>query len=91
MKKYILGELVEMTKQEIADLEKLQTEYEAHRYDGMSYSDIVVMLIREQYSLDDELALHRQREIKLEEFETYNAFCEKCKEKAKEIINKKGE
>ena len=47
------------------------------------YSNRVVELIRERYSLDDELALSRQRDTKTQEFEEYFAFCEYCKEVAK--------
>ena len=54
------------------------------------YNDLIVTRIRTKYSLDDELALHRQRDIKTEEWEAYNAFCEKCKE-AKEQIERCGE
>lgn len=79
------GVIRDMTPQEIADLEKAQAEYEAHKYDGMSYADIVVSLIREKYSLNDELALHRQRDSKSNEFDEYNTYCEECKIKARNI------
>lgn len=60
-----------------------------HKYEGLSYEEIVSTLIRERYSIDDELALHRQRDSKAEEFEQYYAFCEECKAKAKEILNER--
>ena len=45
-------------------------------------------LIRERYSLDSELAILRQRDEKPDEYQTYFAFCEECKAKAKaEIYN----
>lgn len=52
------------------------------------YPNLVSRLIRERYSIDDEMAILRQRDTKPEEYETYNTFCEDCKAKAKaEIYN----
>lgn len=47
------------------------------------YSALVSKLIREKYSVDDEMAILRQRDTKPEEWEAYNTFCEDCKAKAK--------
>lgn len=47
------------------------------------YGEKVVSLIREKYSLDEELAIQRQRDTKPEEFNEYFAYCEECKERAK--------
>ena len=44
-----------------------------------TYEQRVVELIRLRYSVDDELAILRQRETKTEEFEEYNSYCENCK------------
>lgn len=51
-----------------------------------TYEEYVEQLIRERYSLNQELAIQRQCETKPEEFEEYFAFCEKCKAKAKSEI-----
>ena len=52
------------------------------------YANLVSKLIRERYSVDDEMAILRQKETKPEEWETYNSYCEECKAKAKkEIFN----
>ena len=52
------------------------------------YANLVSKLIRERYSVDDEMAIVRQKETKPEEWETYNTFCEECKARArKEIYN----
>lgn len=48
------------------------------------YEEKVVSLIREKYSVDDELAIQRQRDTKLEEFQAYFDYCEECKQRAKE-------
>ena len=52
------------------------------------YPNMVSKLIRERYSIDDEMAILRQRDEKPDEYQTYFAFCEECKAKArKEIYN----
>ena len=51
-----------------------------------TYEERVVQLIREKYSMDDELAILRQRDSKPEEFAEYNTYCEECKRKAKEEL-----
>jgi hypothetical protein len=51
-----------------------------------SYEDLVVIYIREKYSIDDEIAILRQRDSKPEEFAEYNAYCEECKTQAKNTL-----
>ena len=46
----------------------------------------VVELIRERYDSDDETALLRQRDVKVEEFAAYNTYCEECKQQAHKEI-----
>ena len=70
MKKYIDGQYIEMTAEEIAELETPTIPYEQR----------VVARIREKYSVDDELAILRQRDTKPEEFAEYNEFVERIKE-----------
>lgn len=53
-----------------------------------SYEKLVVQKIRERYTIDDELAILRQRDTKPEEFAEYNDFCEQCKSEAREETNK---
>lgn len=52
----------------------------------MTYEEQVVAKIRERYSVDDELAILRQRDTKPEEFEAYNQYAEQCKKEIKESI-----
>lgn len=52
--------------------------------DTRSYSEKVVSLIREKYSIDEELAIQRQRDTKPEEFQEYFEYCEFCKKQIKE-------
>lgn len=68
---------------------KIYQGWEYIKQDKPDYATLIVGYIREQYSLDDELALQRQRdnsEEKKEEFDTYNAYCDNCKLQAKADI-----
>ena len=57
-----------------------------------TYEERVEQLIREKYSISDELAILRQRDSKVEEFSEYYEFCEECKAKAMlEILKEEGE
>lgn len=46
------------------------------------YKSRIVELIRKKYSIDDEIAILRQREEKHDEFVDYNEFVENCKRTA---------
>jgi hypothetical protein len=50
------------------------------------YKDRVIELVREEYSVDDELAILRQRDTKIDEFNAYNLFVEECKSQARREI-----
>lgn len=52
----------------------------------LNYENIIVSKIREKYTIDQEIALLRQRDTKPEEFAKYNAYVEQCKLEAKEDI-----
>ena len=77
MKKLIInteypnGIIEDMTAEEIAEIKK--------ETPSIPYEQRVVNRIREVYSIDDELAILRQRDSKPEEFAEYNAFVEKVK------------
>lgn len=62
----------DMTKEEIAELNSYTPE-------PAPYEQRVVSRVRERYSIDDELAILRQRNTKPEEFEQYNAYVERIK------------
>jgi hypothetical protein len=47
------------------------------------YEHEVIKRIRQKYSIDQELAILRQRDTKPTEFEEYNAFVENCKRDVK--------
>lgn len=48
-----------------------------------AYENSVNALIREKYTLSQELAILRQRDSKPEEYAAYNAYCEQFKAQAK--------
>ncbi len=53
------------------------------------YEDRVVELLREEYSLNQELAVLRQRDEKPEEYQAYHSYAEQCKATARtEILGK---
>lgn len=76
MKIMINGVIREMTQEEIAELEAMRK--------IPSRKEQIVNAIREVYSVDDELAILRQRDTKPEEFKAYFDFVEKIKEKVRE-------
>lgn len=43
------------------------------------YENLIVKKIREKYSINEELAILRQRDEKPSEFEAYHAYVEECK------------
>lgn len=76
MKKYVNGQYLEITQEELAEMQK--------EVATIPYEERIVNRIREKYSINDELAILRQRDTKPEEFEEYNAFVEKIKAEERE-------
>lgn len=66
--------------------EELQ-KYEAVVVSSIDYATEVERLIRDKYTVSAELAILRQRDTKPEEFAEYNAYCEDCKAKVKQLIS----
>ena len=77
MKKYVNGKYIEVTQEELKALNK--------DIPPLPYKDRVINRIRAVYSVDDEIAILRQRDTKAEEFQAYNDFVEKIKQEEKEI------
>ena len=67
----------------IIDIRVEQTE----TIEPVPYEQRVINRVRERYSVDDELALLRQRVLKADEFEEYYDFVEaiKLEERAREV------
>ena len=50
------------------------------------YEQLIIDLIREKYTINQELAILRQRDSKPNAYEIYNNYVEGCKAQAKSII-----
>ena len=79
MKKYVNGEIVEMTAEEIAALNAEQEAVEREYWQNVLYDEAVNNKIRERYTESQEFAILRQRDEKPEEYAVYFAYCEECK------------
>lgn len=55
-------------------------------YNTKAYEDKVDSLIRNRYSLSEELGILRQKDVKEAEYDAYFAYCEQCKAEAKEWL-----
>lgn len=51
------------------------------------YEEMIIKLIREKYTINQELAILRQRDTKPDEYNVYNNYAEGCKAQVKAIIN----
>lgn len=50
------------------------------------YDELIVNKIRKRYSINQELAILRQRDTKPDEFTEYNSYVEQCKVEVKEEL-----
>ena len=75
--KYVNGEKVIMTEEEIAEMK--------NELLNIPYEQRVVDRIRQVYSVDDELAILRQRDTKPDEFIAYHDFVEHIKAEEREV------
>lgn len=80
MKKYVNGEYVVMSAEEIAAMQVDTERAEAEYWASVDYGDAVNAKIRERYSESQEFAVLRQKEEKPEEYQEYFAYCEACKD-----------
>lgn len=69
----------DLTPEEVAAMEAIQQP-------SINYDQLVSDLIRAKYTIDQEIAINRQRDTKPEDFQEYFDFCEQCKIKAHEQI-----
>lgn len=65
---------------------KVDYEEKTTEIDPVPYEQRVVNRIREVYSVDDELAILRQRDTKPYEFALYNNFVEKVKAEERAVF-----
>ncbi|MBP3390443.1 MAG: hypothetical protein J6L58_01990 [Clostridia bacterium] len=73
MKQLLNGKIIDIDVEETEAIEPIP------------YEQRVVNRIRERYSVDDELALLRQRVLKSEEFKEYFEFVEQIKEEERNV------
>ena len=83
MKKYINGEYIEMTEQEITEVQAQSEQAERQYWQTVDYGDAINTEIRKRYTESQEFAILRQQEEKHEEYAEYYAYCESCKEYVK--------
>ena len=88
MKKYVNGQYVELTPEEVAAHEAARVEMERASWLDTPYDDLVDAEIRKRSSASQEFAILRQREEKTEEYAAYYAYCEECKAYVKAQIAK---
>lgn len=63
-------------------IEITEEEFNKHISES-TYPQRVEALIRERYSVSDEIAIIRQKDTKPVEYDEYYSYCEECKRKAK--------
>ena len=54
--------------------------------DRASRESFIAGLIHTRYSVDDEISILRQKELKQQEFAAYNTFAEECKVRVSELF-----
>lgn len=70
MRKCVNGVYMDMTAEELQNIELIPQP---------EYKERIIARVRAVYSVDDEIAILRQRDTKPEEFAEYNAFVEQIK------------
>lgn len=82
------GKELKVVDNKVVAVERIITEEEKEQIKLAEYENNIVVEIRKKYSLNQELAILRQRDTKPEEFEEYNTYVEQCKAKIKsEMVN----
>ena len=84
MKKYVNGEYIDITPEEIAKSLAEAEAFERDYWKSIDYDDAVNTKIREKYTESQEFALLRQRDEKPLEYSEYYEYCEACKAFVKE-------
>ena len=78
MKIWINGKVSEIPDAEPIEIKITESEYPSY----------VAMRIHEKYSVDDEIAIIRQKDEKPEEYAEYYAYCESVKSEVKKLIKR---
>lgn len=80
MKKLVNGQYVEITPEELAQMQEEAEKYK-DKIPTLTYGELVDMEIRKRYTVSAEFAILRQKDEKPEEYAEYYAYCEQCKDK----------
>jgi hypothetical protein len=75
----INGKLVEMTAEEVAEVEAQAQAAEREYWSSIPYDEAVNAEIRKRYTESQEFAILRQKDEKPDEYAQYFAYCEECK------------
>ena len=79
MKKYVNGQYIELTPEEITAMQAEAEQAERNYWQNIGYNEAVNAKIRERYTDSQEFAILRQRDEKPDEYQAYYAYCEECK------------
>lgn len=79
MKKYVNGNYIDLTEEEITASQESAARAEAEYWQNVDYSEAVNAEIRKRYSESQEFAVLRQKDDKPNEYAAYFAYCEECK------------
>lgn len=74
-----------VTRDATPEEERVYAEEQKKYFPEKTYAQLVSEYIREKYSVDDELAILRQKDEKPEEYAAYYAYAEECKARAREL------
>lgn len=83
MRIYKNGIYRNLSTEELAAMKSEACRAEAEYWNTVNYSEAVDAEIRKKYSASQEFAILRQKDEKPEEYATYYAYCEECKEYVK--------
>lgn len=84
MKKYVNGEYIELTNEELTAMQAEAKRAEKEYWASIPYDDAVDAEIRKRYSVSQEFAILRQKDEKQAEYASYYSYCEECKKLVKE-------
>lgn len=79
MKKYVNGQYIELTAEEISAMQAQTEAAEKEYWQNIPYDEAVNAKIRERYTESQEFAILRQKDEKPDEYASYYAYCEECK------------
>lgn len=70
------------------DMKEVEQTWDYIKQEKPDYEELTVQYIRESYSINDEIAMLRQKDsgAKKSDFDDYNIYCEECKQRANKDI-----